>query len=72
MASKMSDFWIRMNSWVLPPFMNLPLHWILAFHVMLIRFRGTKSGKEFTIPVAYRQFDDCLIILLTESRDRKW
>ncbi len=30
-----------------------PLHWLLSSSVLLIRFRGRKSGREFTTPVRY-------------------
>jgi deazaflavin-dependent oxidoreductase (nitroreductase family) len=59
-----------------PKFMNKvmtlllrsPLHRMMSQHIMLITFRGRKSGKLFTIPVGYvRQGDS--VICFTE---RKW
>jgi hypothetical protein len=71
MANKFSDFSIRMNPLV-KLLMNSPLHWVLSSSLMLIRFKGRKSGKEFVTPVGYRRSDDCLIILLTETHNRQW
>lgn len=71
MANKYSDFSIRMNPLV-KLLMNSPLHWVLSSGLILIRFKGRKSGKEFVTPVGYQRFDDCLIILLSETHNRQW
>jgi hypothetical protein len=71
MANRMSDFWIKMNPWM-KPLMNTPLHWIFSSRIVLVRFRGRKSGKEFVTPVGYNLFDDCIIIALSETHNRSW
>jgi deazaflavin-dependent oxidoreductase (nitroreductase family) len=49
-----------------PPFVNQamkfvlrsPMHSMVSKTVLLITFTGRKSGKTFTTPVSYSQFDD--------------
>ena len=51
-----------------PKFMNnlmtamlrSPLHGMMSKFIMLISFRGRKSGKLYTIPVGYMQDGDTL------------
>jgi len=69
--NKVSDFFIRAN-WLIRPLMDSPFHWLLSSRLVLLRFRGRKSGKEFVTPVAYTKFDDWILICLTETRGRKW
>ena len=71
MANKFSDFWIRMNPLV-KLLMNSPLNWLLSSRLMLIRFEGRKSGKEFVTPVGYYRLGEFLVILLTETCNRQW
>ena len=71
MANKYSDTAIKLNPLV-KPLLNAPLHRILSSTLMLIRFKGRKSGKEFVTPVGYKAFEDCLIILLSETHNRQW
>ena len=33
--------------------LSSPLHWILSSSVMLIRFKGRHSGREFVTPVRF-------------------
>ena len=35
-----------------------PVHGIVSKSVLLITFTGRKSGKTYTIPVSYSQYDD--------------
>jgi deazaflavin-dependent oxidoreductase (nitroreductase family) len=39
-----------------------PLHEIVSKSVLLITFTGRKSGKTYTTPVSYSQFDDQVYI----------
>ncbi len=71
MANRYSDLSIRLNPLV-KPLLDSPLHWILSSSLMLIRFKGRKTGKEFVTPVGYKAADDCLVILLSETFNRQW
>ena len=71
MANKTSDFWIKLNPLV-RPLLNSPLHWIFSPRLLLIRFKGRKSGKEFVTPVGYNVFSDCIAIILSETHNRQW
>lgn len=52
--------------------MNSPLHWIFSSRLVLLKFKGRKSGKEFVTPVGYSKFDDIFLISLTETHNRQW
>jgi deazaflavin-dependent oxidoreductase (nitroreductase family) len=53
-----------------PPFVNhamkfvlrSPVHSLVSKTVLLLTFTGRKSGKTFTTPVSYSQFDDQVYI----------
>ncbi|HLH24272.1 MAG TPA: nitroreductase family deazaflavin-dependent oxidoreductase [Chloroflexota bacterium] len=44
-----------------------PLHGLLSGRLLLLTFRGRRSGKLYTIPVGYAQVDDRHLLLGTES-----
>jgi len=69
--NKVSDFFIKAN-WVMKPIMNSPLHWIFSSRLVLLKFTGRKSGKEFVTPVGYSKFSDTFFITLTETHNRLW
>jgi hypothetical protein len=37
-----------------------------------LRYKGRKSGQEFSTPVAYFEFGDVVAIALTETANRSW
>ena len=39
-----------------------PLHGVVSDSLMLITFTGRKSGREYTTPVGYHEFNDGLIV----------
>src|SRR3990172_6154709 len=51
---------------VIPPFVNhamklllrSPVHGMISKTIMQITFTGRKSGKKYTTPVSYSQYDD--------------
>jgi len=53
-------------TWVL----RSPLHGMLSSGMMLITFKGRKSGRKYTIPVGYYKEGGYLWVLT--SRNRKW
>lgn len=44
-----------------------PLHGLLSGRLMLLTFTGRKSGKRYTIPVAYVEQDDRLLVATQSS-----
>lgn len=69
--NKVSDFFIKANG-VMIPIMNSPLHWIFSSRLVMLKFKGRKSGKEFVTPVGYSKFGDTFFIALTETHNRQW
>lgn len=48
--------------------MRTPLHGIISQHIMLITFRGRKSGKLFTTPIGYMRQGDTV----SSFTDHRW
>jgi len=49
-----------------------PFHWLLSPALMLITVTGRKTGRRFTIPVAYHHMGDAIIILVGEAPRKQW
>lgn len=49
-----------------------PFHGLLSSSVLLIRFRGRKTGRQFTTPVRYIRDDDGSIHLFTGQANQWW
>jgi hypothetical protein len=47
-----------------------PLHFIISGTVMLLRYKGHRSGKTYTVPVSYSRHNGDLLVI-TQKR-RKW
>lgn len=69
--SKISNIFIKLNP-VIKPLLDSRFHRLLSRRLMLIRFTGRKSGKQFITPVAYKQFGDTVLIGLAETHNRVW
>ena len=69
--NKVSDFFIKTN-WAIKPLMDSPFHWLLSSRLVLLKFKGRKTGAEFVTPVGYTSFGDTIIITLTETHNRQW
>jgi len=50
--------------------MRSPLHGLMSKDVMLITYRGQKSGKEFTLPVSYLE-DGATVFVIPGMPDKK-
>lgn len=48
------------------------LHGVISRQLMLVKFKGRKSGKEFVTPTAYNEFDGTIIITIVEMKNKKW
>lgn len=60
------EIWNRFNKAILPS----PLHGITSKNTLLVTYRGSKSGKEYTVPVNYSQVGKT--IRITSFPERKW
>lgn len=49
-----------------------PLHRLLSRSVMLVRFRGRRSGRELTTPVQYAERGDDLVVMAGRSSAKSW
>ena len=47
-----------------------PLHTVMSRSVMLLSYRGSKSGREYTTPISY--VPDGEDLLVVASRDHTW
>jgi hypothetical protein len=48
------------------------LHWVLSPALMLITVEGRKTGRRYTIPVAYHEHEDAIVILVAEAASKRW
>lgn len=44
-----------------------PLHGVLSHGLLVLTFRGRKSGKKFSTPVAYKRLDEKTVMVMTRS-----
>ena len=69
-----SSFWF-MNK-IANPFVHLilssPLNGWMSNSLLLITYRGRKSGKKFTVPVQYVQSGNCLYIIPGVADQKTW
>jgi len=49
-----------------------PLHRTLSRSLILISYRGRKSGREYTLPVAYAEDAQGLIVFVGRSEAKTW
>ena len=49
-----------------------PFHWLLSPALVLITVTGRKTGRRYTIPVAYHQMADVIVILVGEAPRKMW
>jgi deazaflavin-dependent oxidoreductase (nitroreductase family) len=49
-----------------------PLYRLLSSSLLLISYRGRKSGKEYTLPVQYAQTENCIYILPGMPEQKTW
>ena len=50
--------------------LNSPLHFLMSRNVMLIKYRGRRSGKNYSIPVRYLESDG--IVKCFSDRSNGW
>src|SRR5262245_36433833 len=47
-------------------------HWILSWVLVLITVTGRKTGRRYTIPVAYQEMSGAIVILVGEAPQKVW
>ncbi|MBT3425743.1 MAG: hypothetical protein HOL98_04115 [Gammaproteobacteria bacterium] len=51
---------------------NSPLHFLISHSILVLKFRGVKSGKNYAIPVSYIKTDDNQVCCLTDRPNIWW
>jgi deazaflavin-dependent oxidoreductase (nitroreductase family) len=73
-ANKEATMWF-MNKLV-NPLMRLilrsPLHGMMSAALLLLTYKGRRSGKEYTLPVQYAQEKNTLYIMPGGARNKTW
>jgi deazaflavin-dependent oxidoreductase (nitroreductase family) len=49
-----------------------PLHRVLSRSLLLLVYRGRRTGREYTVPVGYVRDGDELIVLVGEAHLKSW
>ena len=67
---KVPEFLFVIINPVMKFFLRSPLHFLWSKSLMLITFTGRKSGRQFTTPVRYVQYDDA--VRCFTGRETQW
>jgi deazaflavin-dependent oxidoreductase (nitroreductase family) len=57
---------------VVEAILKSPLHRVMSGRLALIRYQGTRSGTEYTMPVQYAATPGGLIVVAGEAGTKKW
>jgi len=58
----------RMANHVVRPLLRSPLHGLLSGRLMLLAYRGRRTGQEHTIPIGYFALGDDVVIAFSSAR----
>ena len=58
----------RIANRVVRPLLRSPLHRLLSGQLMLLAYRGRRSGEEHTIPIGYFAWDDDTLLSFSSAR----
>jgi hypothetical protein len=58
----------RIANRVVRPLLRSPLHRLLSGQIMLLAYRGRRSGQEHTIPIGYFAWDDDTVLSFSSAR----
>ena len=47
-----------------------PIHWLVSRRILLIEFRGRKTGHTYSIPINYRRYGS--VVQLISSKHHTW
>ena len=62
----------RFGNLVVVGLLRSPLHRLASGSLVLITYRGRRSGRRFTIPVMYAERGRALIILVGHAEQKRW
>jgi hypothetical protein len=48
------------------------VHWVASPGLMLIRFNGRKTGRQYITPVGLNRFGNTVIIMVSDAHNRQW
>lgn len=63
---------MRLDNLLISAVLRSPAHHVLSRFTILLRYRGRKSGREYTIPVQYAEHDAQLILYAMGAEDKQW
>ena len=62
----------RLGNLFVSGLLRSPLHRVLSGSLLLISYRGRRTGHRFTIPVIYAERDGTLTIFVGHPERKKW
>jgi deazaflavin-dependent oxidoreductase (nitroreductase family) len=62
----------RVGNFFVIALLRSPLHRLLSSSLLLISFRGRRSGRRFTIPVMYAERDGMLTVFVGHPERKTW
>lgn len=63
---------VRADHRVVGAILRSPAHRLLSGRVVLLRYRGRRSGCLYTLPVQYAEHDGELIVLAADAAAKQW
>lgn len=62
----------RPDNTVIATILRSPLHPLLSGMVVLLRYRGRRSGRRYTIPVQYVEHDNRFVVAALDADRKQW
>jgi deazaflavin-dependent oxidoreductase (nitroreductase family) len=63
---------MRLDNLLISAVLRSPAHHVLSRSTILLRYRGRKSGREYTIPVQYAEDDGQLVLYAMGAESKQW
>jgi deazaflavin-dependent oxidoreductase (nitroreductase family) len=63
---------IRPDNVVISAILRSPLHPLLSGMVVLLRYRGRRSGRRYTIPLQYIEHDERVVVAAFDADRKQW
>ena len=60
------NLWFLINT-VVAFLARSPLHFLISHQVLVIQFKGRKSGKQYLLPVSYHEHESCYTCVTLRS-----
>jgi deazaflavin-dependent oxidoreductase (nitroreductase family) len=62
----------RIGNWFVKLVLRSPFHGMMSGFLMLITYRGRRSGTEYTLPVGYHHDGEAVTVLVGRAADKAW